>query len=286
MVAYGGWPIDDHYPDGFYHKGHPNTNVLPPLPYAVPYRALYSRNVENLYFAGRNISMTHMAMSSMRVMATCALLGQAVGTAAALAVKERMTPHGIFLSRIPELQELLMEADCFLPALCRRVGEACRAAAIVNAGGEALACGEALKDGRDRPNIHYASVECGTLLPNGEIAEYRFPDPIRVEAVHLTFDSDLNRATLPGDPCERTHSTRANVRLDSPVFYLPLTLIKAFRLEVDTAEGTELLLDVTENVLRSYHVPVKRDGVTALRLIPLENYGKTSETRVLSFDFY
>ena len=284
-IAYGGWPIDDHYPDGFYHVGHPNTNILPEKPYSIPYRALYSRNVENLFFAGRNISMTHMAMSSMRVMATCALLGQAVGVAAAIATHEHLTPHGVFLHCVSELQERLMDADCFLPALERRVGEFCRTCVPVDESGVAIPNGEALHNGQDRPNIHYGTTVCGLPLPNGKSVEYRFPAPARVESIHLTFDSDLDRVTLPGDVCERTHSTRANVLLDSPMFHLPLTLAKAFRLEADTATGTEILLNVTENATRSYHVDFNRDDVTALRLIPLENYGGTNETRVFSFDF-
>lgn len=77
-IAFGGWPLDDHFPDGFYHRGTLNTDIQTPAPYSIPYRALYSRNVDNLFFAGRNISMTHMAMSSIRVMGTCALLGEAV----------------------------------------------------------------------------------------------------------------------------------------------------------------------------------------------------------------
>jgi hypothetical protein len=106
-----------------------------------------------------------------------------------------------------------------------------------------------------------------------------------VESVHVTFDSDLNRETLPGDRCERDHSTRANIRLDSPQFHLPLTLCKAFRLEMDTPEGTHTLLDVTANATRAHHVRVQRTDVTALRLIPLSNYGEGIYTRVFSFDF-
>ena len=106
-----------------------------------------------------------------------------------------------------------------------------------------------------------------------------------MEAVHLTFDSDLNRATLPGDKCEQDHSTRANIRLDSPQFHLPLPLCKAFRLEADTTGGTTVLLDVDHNALRAYHVEVNRAAITAIRLIPLENYGGGKETRVFSFDF-
>ncbi|MBQ3507761.1 MAG: FAD-dependent oxidoreductase [Clostridia bacterium] len=284
-VAYGGWPIDDHYPDGFYHEGRPNTNILPEKPYSVPYRALYSQNVENLFFAGRNISMTHMAMSSVRVMATCALLGQAVGTAAAIAIREQLTPHGVFLHRIGDLQEHLMDADCFLPPLERRVGETCRTSAPVDERGVPIPNGEALRNGQDRPNIHYGTTVCGLHLPNGKAAEYRFPAPVRLESVHLTFDSDLDRTTLPGDWCEQQHATRANICLDSPQFHLPLTLVKAFRLEIDTAAGTEILLDIIENATRSYQVELHRENVSTLRLVPLENYGGTDETRVFSFDF-
>jgi hypothetical protein len=284
-VAFGGWPIDDHYPDGFYHQGHPNTNILPARPYAVPYRSLYSANVENLFFAGRNISMTHFAMSSMRVMATCALMGQAVGTAAALAARYGLTPHGVYVERLAELQDSLMDADCFLPARERSVGEACRRTVLVDKNGVPVAGGETLKNGQDRPNIHYGTTSCGLSLPNGEGVEYRFDAPTAVESVHLTFDSDLDRTTLPGDKCEQDHSTRANVRLDSPQFYLPLTLCKAFRLEAETADGVKVLLDVDHNALRAYHVEVGRADITALRLIPLENYGGGGETRVFSFDF-
>ena len=284
-VAFGGWPIDDHYPDGFFHQGHPNTNILPARPYAVPYRSLYSGNVENLFFAGRNISMTHFAMSSMRVMATCALMGQAVGTAAALAVRYGLTPHGVLLHRLSELQTALMDGDCFLPALERPVGELCRRTVLVDKSGVPVAGGDTLKDGRDRPNIHYGTVTCGLSLPNGEGVAYRFPAPVTVESVHLTFDSDLDRVTLPGDRCEREHATRANVRLDSPRFHLPLTLCKAFRLEADTPDGVVTLLDVRDNASRAYHVPVGRGDILALRLIPLENYGGSGETRVFSFDF-
>ena len=119
-VAYGGWPIDDHFPGGYYHRGNPNTDIKTPAPYCLPYRALYSENVENLFFAGRNISMTHLAMSSIRVMATCALLGQAVGTAAAIAVKCGETPNGVYKNRLGELQNTLMNNDCFLPHFTRR----------------------------------------------------------------------------------------------------------------------------------------------------------------------
>ena len=79
MAVYGGRSLDDHYPDGFYHDCKPSSNIPTPAPYCIPYRALYSKNVSNLFFAGRNISMNHTVMSGVRVMMTCAVMGQAVG---------------------------------------------------------------------------------------------------------------------------------------------------------------------------------------------------------------
>ena len=66
-----------------------------PSPYGIPYGVLYSKNIENLFFAGRNISATHAAMSSTRVMGTCSLLGQAMGNAAAICVREKILPRDV-----------------------------------------------------------------------------------------------------------------------------------------------------------------------------------------------
>ena len=284
-VAYGGWPIDDHFPAGFFHKGHPNTNILPEAPYSIPYRALYSANVSNLFFAGRNISMTHMAMSSARVMATCALLGQAVGAAAALCTAYGVTPHDVYLSHVTELQDRLRAADSFLPAKPRRVSPLCIATPVVDGNGHPLVGQESLKDGQDRPHSSFGTDTCGLRAPNGKPLEYRFDPPQSISAVHVTFNSDLDRDTLPGGHVERTHSMRANILLDSPVMHMPLTLCRAFRLEADTAEGAVTLLEITDNTRRAYHLTVDRHDVTAIRLVPLENWGDTPETDVFSFDF-
>ena len=275
-VAYGGWPIDDHYPGGFYHKGRPNTNALPPSPYNIPYRALYSKNVENLFFAGRNISMTHMAMSSIRVMATCALMGQAVGAAAALAAKNGLTPHGVYRERLEELQETLTEHDCFLPTKTRKIHALCNTP--VNG------CKE-LHDGRDRPNIAvYGTNGCGVCITNGMTLEYRFAQPVRATSCHVTFDSDLNRTTLPGGSCERGHSMRSNVYLDSPQFHLPKTLCKEFCLEIRYEDGTEETVCEKNNRSR-YLIQSLRKPFTTLRLTVLSNWGETDRTNVFSFDF-
>ncbi len=277
VVAYGGWTLDDHFPGGFFHKGAPNTNFQTPAPYQIPYRCLYSKNVSNLLFAGRNISTTHMALSSTRVMATCMLLGQAAGFAAAICSKESIPPHGVYENHLDELQDMLMEADCFLPGLRRKISQICRNAALSGP--------ESLRDGADREHALYNNVGRTPRIANGQAVSYRLPQPAFVQSVRMVFDSDLNRLTLPGTRTEQTHVTRAVTLLDSPVMHMPKTLCKAFVLEGVTPEGeTVCLYSDEENCRRAITVPVERQ-LSGLSLKLLSNWGNTEETPLISFDF-
>lgn len=302
-VAFGGWPLDDHFPGGFFHKGVPNTNFPTPAPYCIPYRALYSKNVDNLFFAGRNISMTHTAMSSIRVMATCVLLGQAVGTAAALAVRYNAAPHDIYLKHLTKLQEKLMEDDCFLPHFNRKIAKLCKETEILsenssgkepektgqNEDGAALSARlDCLKNGQDRANRIYNTEECGVIVQNKQKLSYHFTMPQQVEAVHIVFDSDLNRDSLPGDRVERGRNMRANILLTSPQMYMPKTLCKEFLVELETTEGTETLLYVSCNKKRAHHLIIpedKKEKVLGISLTPLANWADSDCTRIFSFDF-
>jgi len=118
-VAYGGWPIDIHPPEGVFGKGHPGSPppFIFPGTYPIPFRCLYSRNVDNLLMAGRNISVTHVALGSTRVMATCAVCAQAVAAAAVLMRKYGISPREVGERHIRELQTLLAEDDSVLPIL-------------------------------------------------------------------------------------------------------------------------------------------------------------------------
>jgi hypothetical protein len=116
-VAYGGWPIDMHPAEGLKAREMPCLQIYTPGPYAIPLRCLYSRDVPNLFLAGRNISATHLAFCSARVMGTCAVEGQAVGTAAALCLKLGCTPRELVQKHIWQLQQALLKDDCYLPGV-------------------------------------------------------------------------------------------------------------------------------------------------------------------------
>jgi hypothetical protein len=116
-VAYGGWSIDLHPPQGMYATESGSKHWHVDGNYHIPYRSLYSVNVSNLLFAGRDISATHVAFGTTRVMATCAVMGEAAGTAAALCVKHGLTPRGIYESKLDELQQTLLRNDASIIGL-------------------------------------------------------------------------------------------------------------------------------------------------------------------------
>ena len=118
-VSYGGWPLDVHHPQGIYsapEEGAFDTNAHVPI-YTIPFRCLYSANVDNLLMAGRDVSVTHIALGSVRVQGTLAALGQAAGTAAALALRHQTTPRAVGQEHLAELQRLLIRQDQHIPGL-------------------------------------------------------------------------------------------------------------------------------------------------------------------------
>ncbi len=116
-IAYGGWPIDTHPPEGVDAPDQPPCvqNHLPHL-YDIPLRACVAVNRRNLFFAGRNLSATHIAFASTRVMATCAAVGQGVGTAAALALRQNVEPADIASDHelVRRIQQQLLRDDAYL----------------------------------------------------------------------------------------------------------------------------------------------------------------------------
>ena len=115
-VSYSGWALDIHHPKGIFSGKEGPIYCAVGVPIVkIPYRCLYSKNIENLFCAGRNISTTHIALGTVRVQLTIMTLGQAVGTAAALCLKHNETPRGIYERHIKELQQLLIKNDQYIP---------------------------------------------------------------------------------------------------------------------------------------------------------------------------
>ena len=107
------WTIDLHYPDPKNTKHFPGAEFKSIAvhktihPYPIPYRCFYSRNINNLFMAGRNISVTHVALGTVRVMRTTGMMGEVVGMAATVAAKNKTNPRGVYQKHLDKLQRLM-----------------------------------------------------------------------------------------------------------------------------------------------------------------------------------
>ena len=119
------WSIDLHYPKKEYAAKFPDNPFISiavhdqrvdrTYGYPVPYRCFYSKDLDNLFMAGRCVSVTHEALGTVRVMKTCGMMGEVVGKAASVAVKHGTTPRGVYEKHWDEMHELLQ-----LPGKARR----------------------------------------------------------------------------------------------------------------------------------------------------------------------
>lgn len=249
VIAYAGWTMDDHFPEGFYYQGGYPTIFHPaPSPWGIPFRSIYSKNIQNLLFAGRNISVTHAALSSSRVMATCALLGQALGTAVAMAVQSGREIRGI---DIPALQQALMEDDCYLPGHIRKVSPLTQ---------KAKTNCELVRNGIDRNTEDTINQYIGKP---GEAIVYEFEKPERIKEIRIVFDSNLNRKYKNMPCCYPLHETQ---------YHVPETLIKEYRILAMAEDGETEILHITDNHQRLVRHQV---DVTAkqIKLVPLSTWG-------------
>ncbi|MEA3209820.1 MAG: hypothetical protein QOE70_2877 [Chthoniobacter sp.] len=111
------WDIDLHYPKEQYAKSFPDDPFISKAVfdkavdrqhgYPVPYRCFYSRNIENLFMAGRDVSVTHEALGTVRVMKTGGMIGEVVGKAVSLCLKNDCTPREVYERYFDQLKELL-----------------------------------------------------------------------------------------------------------------------------------------------------------------------------------
>lgn len=110
-VAFGGWSIDLHPPQGMYSTAKGSKHMHMDGSYHIPFRSLFSANVSNMLMAGRNISASHVAFGTTRVMATCAVIGEAAGTGAALCAMKNTSPRVLHAEHLDELQQTLLRQD-------------------------------------------------------------------------------------------------------------------------------------------------------------------------------
>ncbi len=265
IVAYGGWSMDDHHPAGFnaVKLGAPATIFHPaPSPYGIPYRSLYSRNIDNLMFAGRNASCTHTAMSSTRVMGTGSSMGQAVGTAAALAVQKGILPAGM-TDHMKQLQQALLYDDAYIPWSKQVFSPLTMEFSVRSSSGNP----ETLRDGINRPvddDMH--SLNCR----EGDSIEMIFRKKSPVNNVTLILDSGLDKLVA-----------MSHLQKDDYINRLPEVMPRVFRIEGKIDSGWKELVRIDDNYMRLARFQINRQ-VEGIRFVLEKTYG-AAESRIYAF---
>ena len=242
-VAYGGWPMDVHPPEGFFYDGHPTNFIQLDDIYTIPYRCYYSKNIHNLMMAGRNISATHIAFGSVRVMATCAIGGQAVGTAAALATKYDCSPREVGYNHIEELQQMLLRDDCYIPGIRNNDDKDLALQANITASSWKQEWEPSLVvNGISRTvSTQTNGWRSESLAQSGEWLDVNLEKPAKIAEINIKFDSNLNQAIMI--------SISETIRnLQTPG--IPKTLVKNYQIDIFNGEELVYRVEEKENVQR------------------------------------
>lgn len=194
-VAYGGWPMDEHTAGGFAAKGEIPSKVrsFDGL-YGIPYGCFVSRNISNLMMAGRDISASKLAMGSTRVMATCAVGGQAAGTAAAMAVQRGCSPKEFGEKHMELLRQELLKDDCYIPGCVNEdEKDIARTAAVSASSAKAGYEAEKVINGiarNEKDTINQWRSD--GISEEGEVLTLKLAKASEIGQVRLTFDPNLS----------------------------------------------------------------------------------------------
>ena len=267
-IGFGGWSLDEHNPGGiedlsnepsFFHQKFKTV-------YQVPFRSLYSKNISNLMFAGRNASLTHIALSSTRIQGTCALMGQAVGTAATICVKKGITPREVANKHIKELQEQLMRDDVYIPKVAANDSKdlAKKASQIF---------GSSTKTGAAKNVINGISRDIDGEINHwqseglGATFQMEWDAPIKLSKVEIKCDSNLQKnITMRKQPLSD------NLR-KTFIDYVPPELMKVLDVEVRLDGSWVKVAETKNNIVRLIKFDFEQVKTTAIRINLKETYG-------------
>lgn len=269
-VAFGGWPMDDHPAAGFDAR-----DVKPFRPakydeaYNIPLGSLYSKNVSNLMMAGRNISASHVAFSTTRVMKTCAVMGQAAGLAALMCVRDKVSPRELRAdrTRVKRLQQKLLLDDQSIPGLKNEdENDLARQAKVSAARSTEKSRPENILSGVTREGSGLTDERWAAPMEGGNLwIRLEWDQPVEISQVQLIHDTGLFR-TL-------TMTAVHSIQKKMPAGGQPETIADYVLVGI-TPDGDEVeLAKVTGNYQRMRRHAFEKIRVKALRVDVLRSYG-------------
>ena len=188
-ICYGGWCVDLHAPHGLldFQLLPSDCNFYDGV-YTIPYRSYYSKNIKNLYMAGRDISTTRLGLASTRIIGCCAIGGEAVGIAAALCKKYACDPREL-APHVKELQQLILKEDGFLPGFKNEdEKDLARKAKITASAWEKGGEPEKVANGISRK---LGEEQNGWVTKPGECLTMKWEEAKEIREIRLTFESNF-----------------------------------------------------------------------------------------------
>jgi hypothetical protein len=165
-IAYAGWPLDVHHPEGIYsgEEGSFEFDIVVPIN-SIPFRSVYSKNIDNLLFAGRCGSFTHLGLGSVRVQRTLGTIGQTAGTAAAMCIKKGYNPRDIYKNHMTGLQQTLLKYDQSIPGLKNEDPKDLARGAIVTASSTSTEKGLTPENVIFKKSMSLSNLDSSVMIP-------------------------------------------------------------------------------------------------------------------------
>ncbi|MFR9503975.1 MAG: FAD-dependent oxidoreductase [Rikenellaceae bacterium] len=267
-VAWGGWSLDEHAPGGILTPSEPASyfHARFTRPYQIPYRSLYSRNIDNLLFAGRNASVSHIALSSTRIIETCMSMGQAVGVAAAMCCEKGIEPRDIYSDgHIEELQERLLRQNYYIPYLpAKDPNNKAKSAEIVASStlsGDVANLLDGVSRDEQGENHHWMSKGNEAQL------ELSWEEEVTLSSIEFKFDSNTDAPLM-------MHKNQTKYEYDDR--RIPEELVKSATIEAKVDGDWQVVATINDNI-RSY-LPIALDKVKCdrIRISLHETHGATN----------
>lgn len=242
-VCYGGWGVDLHVKSGLRDLDKLPSQVWNfPGTYTIPYRCYYSNNISNLFLAGRDISCSKLAMASTRIIGTCAIGGQAVGTAAAMCKKYGCTPRELN-SHIGELQQQLLKDDLFIPGIVST--DALDKARHANVSATSQKDNDSASKLTDGISRHYDGVRhswCSDgISENGETVTLAWNSMQTLSQLRMTFCTNFNF------PLRITMAPKRQIQQREGI---PQELVKGYTVRLFAKDNCVYQKTVTDNIQR------------------------------------
>ncbi|MFR9524084.1 MAG: FAD-dependent oxidoreductase [Rikenellaceae bacterium] len=265
-VAWGGWSLDEHAPGGILSLDEPASYFHDKFdrPYQIPYRVIYSKNINNLYMAGRDVSVSHLALSSTRIIETCMSLGQAAGVAAAMCVEKSVSPRQIYNNHIEELQEELQRRDYYIPYLEQKDPNNIAKKATVTASSTSSGAVENLFDGFSRDRVESGEIHHWQSLGTEAVLNLDWKKAVKMNTLELKFDTEVRR------PIMMHKDPKKNI---NQIPGIPPELVRSFSVEAKIDGQWQEVATIKENIVRYVVVELGDIKTDALRIKLHDTYG-------------